>query len=345
MESRKEGEQLPRTRLHRSGLEISQISFGCSSIGNLYQEISEEAAHEVLQAAWDAGIRYFDVSPFYGFGLAEQRLGRFLAGKKGEDYVVSTKAGRSLIPVDPADVPKSSFVNPLPYAPGFDYSYDGLMRSFEATKQRMPDNSVDILYIHDIGERIHGPEENAKHVKLFLDGGLRAVEEIKKYEGLKSVGLGVNEVEICIDLAERADLDLFLLAGRYTLLDRRAEPKLLPMCQERNMQLVIGGVYNSGILATGAKNDAHFDYKPAPDEVVARVKGIEAVCNKYDVPIASASLQFPRNHPAVASVLIGTGKVSSLQRSLRGLEDAVPPALWQECDAIARADGGIQLGK
>ncbi len=323
--------------LGTTGIELSELSFGVSSLGNLYRAVSDEEAVDVLDAVWNAGIRYMDVAPYYGFGLAETRLGQYLQGKRHEDFVVSTKVGRILEPVDPSDVPDLGFVDPLQNCPRFDYSYDGIMRSYESSLMRMPDAPIKILYVHDIGELTHGKDENGRHIRELLGGGFKALDELKSTTDVDAIGLGVNEVEICLTLASEYDLDALLLAGRYTLLDRSAETQLLEVCRKQNIGIVVGGVFNSGILATGAVDGACYDYEPATPQICKKVDALEAVCQGHDVKLASASLQFALHSDLVASVLVGTGRVSSVQRSVDGVKDPIPDALWSQCDEIARS--------
>ena len=329
--------EIKKRALAKSGLALSELSFGASSLGNLYRIVSDEEAQDVLDAVWKSGIRYIDVAPFYGFGLAEARLGDWLAGKKDEECVISTKVGKLLEPVSRDQVPDLGFVEPFSNRPVFDYSYDGIMRSYESSLKRLSDAPIRILFIHDIGKLTHGAEANASHVRDLLDGGFKALDELKSTTDVEAIGLGVNEVEICLDLAEKTELDLLLLAGRYTLLDRTAEEQLLDVCRKQQMELVIGGVFNSGILATGAKPGAHFDYAPASPEICVKVDALEEVCTYHDVKLATAAMQFALQSDLVASVLVGTGRVSSLERSVAAMQENVPDALWPSCDAIARS--------
>jgi D-threo-aldose 1-dehydrogenase len=314
----------------RTSVEVTEISFGCTGIGNLYKPVSRDEAAATLQVAWDAGIRYFDTAPRYGHGLAELRLGDFLYGKPRDSYVVSTKVGRVLRPVPEHAVPDYGFADPLPFAADYDYSYDGIMRAFDQCLTRLGLNRIDIVYIHDIGVLTHGKAENDRHVRALLDSGFKALGELKSRGAIKAVGVGVNEVRICLDLMDHFPLDCILLAGRYSLLDRSAEPELLARCLKEGTSLVIGGVFNSGILATGPIPGATFDYGPASEDVRERVRSLEAVASKYKVPLAAAAMQFPLGSPAVASVLIGTGNPRSLTRNLSQLDFKVDPAAWAE---------------
>ena len=251
-------------KIGKTPLAVTQFGFGGAAIGGLYRECPREAAMEALQAAWDAGLRYFDTAPFYGFGLSERRTGDFLRSKPRETYVLSTKVGRLLRPVPEAQVPDHSYVNPLPFAVDYDYSYDGIMRSFEFSFARLGLNRIDILYVHDIGAYTHGAERNTVYQRQLLDSGMKALEALKSSGAIAAYGLGVNEVEVCMDVIARSPIDCILLAGRYSLLDRSAERGLLEACRRQQISLVIGGVFNSGILATGPVPGANFDYGPLP---------------------------------------------------------------------------------
>ena len=305
---------------------MTDISFGTAGIGNLYRAVDNSDAEAVLRTAWNAGIRYFDTAPFYGFGLAERRIGDFLRVHRG-DWVLSTKVGRLLKPVGWDSIPDHGFIEPLPFRPQFDYSYDGVMRSFESSYARLGVNQIDIVWVHDIGSLTHG-NAAGHHFAALMSGGMRALADLKAAGTIKAYGLGVNEVQVCLDVMERAPIDAILLAGRYSLLDRSAADKLLPLCEATDTSLVIGGVFNSGILATGAVEGAHFDYGPASPKVIAAVRGLEEVARHHAIQLAAAAIQFPRNQRSVASVLIGTGKASSLARNLDLLNLKLPPQIW-----------------
>lgn len=315
--------------------EVTELSFGAAGIGNLYRIVSPEDAQATLDAAWDGGMRFFDTAPFYGFGLSERRVGDVLRGKPEGSFVLSTKIGRLLRPVPRGAVPDHGYVDPLPFTMDYDYSYDGVMRSLEMSYARLGLNRIDIVWIHDIGAETHGADANRVHLRALLDGGIRALDELKRAGTIAAFGLGVNEVQVCLDVLAHASLDAILLAGRYTLLDRSAAARLLPLCRERGTALVVGGVFNSGILATGPTSGAHFNYKPARPDILARAAGLDSVARRFGVPLAAAALQFPLRHEGVASVLIGTAKPSSLRHNLELLSTSIPEAMWAECDAYA----------
>jgi len=317
-------------RIGKTKLEVTEISFGAAALGGLYRACPREVAIDTLQAAWDSGIRYFDVAPWYGLGLAERRVGDFLRDQADGSYVLSTKVGRLLRPVPTGTVPHYGYVDPLSFDADYDYSYDGIMRSVEFSYARLGLNRIDILYVHDLGGYTHGAAKNAVYLKQFLDSGVKALEELRSSGAISAFGLGVNEVPVCLDVMRQADLDCILLAGRYTLLDRSAVAELLPLCRQKGTSLVIGGVFNSGILATGPVPGSHFDYMPADDEVLAKVGAMEAIAKSHGVPLAAAAIQFPLNEAIVASVLIGTAKPSSLTRNMEIVEPRLAEAIYGE---------------
>ncbi|WP_192180614.1 aldo/keto reductase [Mesorhizobium amorphae] len=321
-----------KRRIGTTPLDVTEISFGGAAIGGLYRACSRDVAMETLQTAWDAGLRYFDTAPFYGFGLSERRFGDFLRYKPRDSYVLSTKVGRLFRPVPEDQVPDHSYVDPLPFALDYDYSYDGIMRSVEFSYARLGLNRMDILFVHDIGTYTHSVEKTKLHFRQLMDGGLKALDELKTSGTISAYGLGVNEVQICLDVLNRAPLDCILLASRYSLLDRSAEAELLPLCRQRQTSLIIGGVFNSGILATGPVQGAHFDYQPAGKDILDRVGAMEKIAAEGGYPLAAAAFQFPLHEPVVASVLTGTAKPANLTRNLELLEIRVPPAEFARYD-------------
>ncbi|MBZ7923772.1 aldo/keto reductase [Ensifer adhaerens] len=303
-------------RIGRTELSVTEFSFGAAGLGGLYRECTRDAAIATLDAAWGAGLRYFDVAPYYGLGLAERRVGDFLSDKPREQFVLSTKVGRLLHPVPEDKVPDYSYVKPLNFDVEYDYSYDGIMRSVEFSYTRLGLNRIDILYVHDIGIYTHGAARNAVYMRQLLEGGLKALEELKSSGTIAAYGLGVNEVPVCLEVMRQADIDCILLAGRYTLLDRSAVAELLPLCEKKQTSLIVGGVFNSGILATGPVEGAHFDYMPATEDIRQKVGAMETVARGMSVPLAAPAMQFPLGHPVVASVLLGTAKPESLRRNM-----------------------------
>ncbi len=317
--------------LGTTGLQVTELGFGGGGIGGLYVAVGRDAAMTAMQAAWDEGMRYFDTAPFYGFGLSERRVGDFLRDKSG--YVLSTKVGKMLRAVPQDQVPDHGFVNPLPFAVDFDYSYDAVMRSYEFSLARLGLNKIDILYVHDLEKRSLGAACDA-HFASFMNGGLKALGTLKSAGAIAGFGLGVNEVSAVLDVIDRVKLDCLLLAGRYTLLDRTGAAEVMPKCLAAGTGVVIGGVFNSGILATGAVPGAHYDYGPASADIVARVSGMEAEAKRQGLTLPAAAMRFVLEYPAVASVLTGSAKASSLIRNAQLLR-SVPAVDWAAFNALA----------
>jgi len=307
-------------------LAIDALGFGCTSVGNLYQKVSDEEAADILTTARASGFRYFDTAPHYGQGLSERRVGDALRGSS--DYVLSTKVGRLLRPAGYA-AERHGFVSPMPFDIEYDYSYDGIMRSFEDSLQRLGLDRIDILYMHDIGPVTHG-DDNDRLFPTAMDGGYQAMDKLRQSGRVSAVGIGVNEYEVCERALEYGDWDCFLLAGRYSLLEQKALDTFLPKCIDRNCSIVIGGPYNSGILATGVsgKGPWNYDYGPAPDEIVRKVAAIERLCGEFSIPMPAAALQFPLAHPAVASVIPGMGNVRRIEQTLNLFATDIPDEFW-----------------
>ena len=319
-----------------SGIELPRIGMGTAGIGNLYAPVSADEARATLAAAWGAGIRFFDTAPHYGFGLAEKRLGEGLATlDTASEAILSTKVGRLLVPTESEARERHGFVDAEPFEPVFDYGRDAILRSHEESLARLRRDRIDILLAHDIGELTHGAE-NERHMRDFLDTGYKAMDELKRAGAIRAVGIGVNEVEACLYLLERVELDVILLAGRYTLLDRRAAAELLPLCADRGVKVIVGGPYNSGILAqpTALQGDPRFDYERPPEAILARAEALERVSMSHRVELGAAALQFPLRHPAVASVIPGLVGKEQVDQTMNRLAADVPEPLWNELEAM-----------
>ncbi len=298
----------------QTAVRVTKVSFGCASIGNLYRAVNDEEVRTVLETAWGAGLRYFDTAPHYGRGLSEVRLGTFLQGKPRDSYAISTKVGRLLSP-GPQLAEADGFVSPLPNAVHYDYSGDGIEASLEGSLDRMGTTRADIVYVHDIGTYTHG-DENARHMDAFLGSGYDRLVRLKEQGRIRAFGLGVNENQVCLDVMTHCVLDVILLAGRLTLLDRSAEQALVPACQAAGTSLVLGGIFNSGILATGPIDGATYDYAPAPPHILERVRVLQQEAQVRGQSLAEASLAFAVDHPNVASVLVGTASADTLKQNL-----------------------------
>ncbi|MEM8657906.1 MAG: aldo/keto reductase [Pseudomonadota bacterium] len=303
------------------------LSFGGGSVAGLYRPVSPSEAHDVFTAAWAAGIRSFDTAPHYGNGASERRLGDFLRGRVG--WCLSTKVGRLLTPDPAPPAVVNGFHSALPFRQTFNFTYDAIMRSVEDSFQRLGLNRIDILYVHDIGDPDAGTDTD-EHRAQLLGSGHRALSELKAEGVVSAVGLGVNTVEICEDLLGRIEIDLILLAGRYTLLEQTAQDRLFPLLARHGAKIVVGGVFNSGILATGPVEGAYYNYRPAPREVLERTARIEAICARHNVPMAAAALQFPGSSAHVVSTLISTSSPEALRRNVAHFNMTLPGALWDD---------------
>lgn len=322
---------------HRTAtpLSLTRMGFGSAPLGNLYRKVSDEDSQAALLAAHSAGIRYFDTAPQYGLGRAEMRIGHALPKIGRENMVISTKIGRLLLDCAPHEVTPEAFVDVPQKRIVFDYSYDGVMRSHEASLARLGVERVDILLVHDVCVFSQGSQEMSdRRVRELFDlGGYRALSELRASGAVTAIGAGVNEWQVCEKLLGLAEFDCFLLAGRYTLLEQEALASFLPLCEKRDVGIILGGVYNSGILATGAVEGAKYNYVPAPDEIRERVRRIERVCVAHHVPIAAAALQFVYAHPAVRSVIPGMTNAAELAMNTDLLERAIPSGLWSDLKA------------
>lgn len=323
---------LPRRRLPKSAIAITELGFGAASVGNLYAPLSDEVARNALDAALEAGFGYFDTAPRYGFGLSERRVGDALRGKA--DLAISTKVGRLLEPDARLKIyeERQGFCSPLQFREVFDYRHDAILRSFEDSLQRLGLARVDILYVHDIGRGTHGEAADHYFEQLTTGGGLRALEKLRSQGAISAFGLGVNEMEVCLQILDFAEIDLILLAGRYTLLEQHALTELFPVCEQRDVAVIVGGPYNSGILAsgTGSGAGALYNYAPAADRIVQRVKRIEEVCRRHHVALKAAALQFPLAHPTVACVIPGLSNSSQVLDTLELYRCSIPPDFWNE---------------
>jgi D-threo-aldose 1-dehydrogenase len=313
-------------------LSFSALGFGAAPLGDMHRRLREDEAIETVERAWALGLRYFDTAPLYGHGLSERRLGEALRVKVRDSYLLSTKVGRLLEPCLPGAENSGIYVNPSRLRVRFDYSYDGIMRSYEASRGRLGLDRIDILYVHDIDPVTHGSEagSDARFIELIDGGGWRAFDDLRVAGDVTAIGAGLNHCGAAERVLEVADPDLFLLAGRYTVLEQAALDSFFPACLANGVGVVIGGAFNSGILATGAVAGAQYDYAPASSAVLARVREIEAVCRRHGVPLPQAALAFPLAHPAVVSLLMGAQTRAEVDRNAELFGGAIPPQLWSD---------------
>ena len=308
-----------RAEIGRTGLMISRLGLGGAPLAGLYQGVTDEQAGRVVNTYLDHGLGFFDTAPLYGSGVSETRLGAVLSDRVRNAFVLATKVGRLLVP-DPARDQDVWSDDLPPVGPVFDYSYDGTLRSLEESLDRLGLDRVDILHIHD-------PDN---HYEEAMKGSYRALVRMRDEGVVRAVGVGMNQAKMLVRFAREGDFDCFLCAGRYTLVDHTALKRLLPLCEERNISLIIGGPYNSGILAQGAVEGAKFDYRKAPPGIMEKVRRVEAVCNRHGTPLKAAALQFPLAHPAVAAVIPGARSPEEVDENVKMFEVEIPADFWTE---------------
>lgn len=316
------------TRGGRS-LTFTGLGFGSAELGNYLRPMRDDECTAIVDAAWNAGLRYFDTAPLYGLGLAEARLGHALGARSRDDYLLATKVGRVLEGCAPGEENGGFFVDtPAGVRWAYDYGYDGVMRSFEASLERLRVERIDILYVHDVDAYNQGGREGSEaRIRELLDqGGWRALDELRASGTIRAIGAGVNEWQPCQRLLELADPDVFMLAGRYTLLEQEPLSTLLPACLARGVGVVVGGPYNSGILAGGTT----YNYAQAPPDIAARARALDTVCGNHGTPLAAAALQFPAAHPAVVCVAPGMQSTAEVQQNVMMFDATIPGPLWRD---------------
>jgi D-threo-aldose 1-dehydrogenase len=335
---------LKTRRLGRTTVSVTELGLGTAPLGDLFDRVEDDEAAAVVGAAWDGGVRYFDTSPWYGRGQAEHRLGRALYRRPRDEYVISSKIGRVLRrPLKPGPI-KDQWLGGLQFQPVFDYGYDGVMRSFEDSLQRLGINSIELLLIHDLDAWSHRSPANVDaYFGELATGGWRALEELRDSGAIKGIGAGLNVKEAIPRFLDLFDIDFFLLAMRYTLLEQDVLESIFPRCAERGVGIVVGGGYNSGILATGAVPGAMYNYEPAGPAILERVSRIERVCARHGVPLPAAALQFPLGHPIVASIIPGAIARSQVGQNLAAFRHPIPADLWAELkqEKLIRADAPV----
>ena len=319
-----------RRRVGKTALELPVFGFGSAHLGELYGKVDEAHSRATLDAAWDAGVRYYDTAPWYGRGLSEHRLGGFLRTKPRGDFQITTKVGRTLYrPKNPATFDRSPWAGGLNFEVNFDYTYDGIMRSYEQALQRLALDTADALVIHDLDAGFHG-DKNAGYEKQLVDSGVRALQELKKSGDIVAFGMGINTNTALETTAGSVDLDFCLVAMPYTLLDQASLHTGMAALEKRGVSVIIGAPFASGILVTGSSGPAHYAYGKAPAEVQARVRGIEAVCTAHKVALPAAALQFVLAHPIVASVIPGAAQPTEVTQNIASLQAPIPAAFWSD---------------
>lgn len=320
-----------RRQIGETALNLPVFGFGTAHIGELYATVREEQSRATLEAAWNKGIRYYDTAPWYGRGLAEHRVGGMLRTLPRTDFLISTKVGRTLArPEDLKSFSREPWVGGLNFEVHFDYSYDGIMRSYEQGLQRLALDTVDALVIHDLDALFHDEATLEAHQRALVGTGMKALEALKASGDIKAYGMGINTNEALESVAQRVDLDFALVAMPYTLLDQSSVNGGMAECVKKNTSVIIGAPFASGILATGSGGNSKYGYEAAPPEIQSRVKSIEAVCRAHDVALPAAALQFPLAHPAVASIIPGAVHASQVTQNVDLLQTPIPQAFWSD---------------
>ena len=323
----------PATRvLPRTGQRLTTLGMGCAPLGSWFKRVSDSGARAAIDAAWAAGVRLFDTAPFYGYGLSEHRLGEAMRERPRDAWVLSTKVGRLMRPIAKVRAPgtplANDWIDPLPFEPVFDYSAAALRRSVEDSLQRLGVQHIDIALVHDIGRFTHADRHDHHWQQVTTGGGFREMEAMRREGLIGAIGLGVNEWQVILDSMQQIDLDCCLLAGRYTLLEQASLKPFLEECVKRQVGVIVGGPFNSGVLVTGPIQGALFNYAAAGAAVLDRVTQLQQVCAQFGVPLAAAALQFPLAHPAVVSCIPGARDAAELQQIVAWLRLEIPAELW-----------------
>jgi D-threo-aldose 1-dehydrogenase len=329
--------QIKRRRIGKTGVSVTELGLGGAPFGNMFRAIDPEEVVATVHAAAEAGIRYIDTAPLYGFGLSETRIGQGIAALPRAELILSTKAGYRLVPTETTELTSGVWDRPPPLRTEFDFSRDGILRSVEGSLARLGVSAVDMIAIHDPDEsRFLKPGDDPRahsHFREAMEYAYPTLAELRDQGVIKAVGVGINQWQMLCDFAEAGDFDYFLLAGRYTLLDQASLARLMPLCEKRSISLIIGGPYNSGILATGAVSGATYDYQPAPSYIMDRTRGIEAVCARHGVSLQAAALQFPLHNPLVAAIIPGARSIAEVEANLGFLQQPIPRDFWAELKA------------
>ena len=333
---------MPATDLRpigRSGVAATALGFGGAPLGDLYGILDEDAALGALREAVAAGLRLFDTSPLYGRGLSEHRFGTVLRHRPRDDFTLSTKVGRVLTPAPGGVRDRDGYAGGLSFEAAFDYSYDGAMRAYEQSLLRLGLPRIDLLLIHDVDRWTHG-DAVERRFEEAMTGAYRALEELRHNGDVRGIGVGVNEADMCARFARAGRFDCMLLAGRYSLLEQPALDEFLLIAEQEGIGVLLGGVFNSGILATGPVPGARYNYRSAPPEILERVRRIEAICAAHGVRLAEAAIRFPLGHPAISSVVVGAVSAAEVSRNVESMAKPIPAGLWSDLKAegLLRAD-------
>ena len=316
-------------QLGKTNINLNAIGFGGAPLGDLFENLEEPNCFQVLEKCYEANINLYDTSPLYGYGLSEHRLGNFLKTVDEDSYYLSTKVGRYLTPDQESNIDRGRFAGGLNFSPHLDYSYDGVMRSFEQSLIRLAVSKVDICLIHDVDKFTHGNEVD-HYFKLAMDGAYKALHKLKEEKVIKAIGVGINDSDICAKFAEAGEFDCMLLAGRYSLLDQSALNDFFPIAEKNNIGIILAGIFNSGILAKGIGENITYFYDTIPEEVKNKYLKISKICEKYNVPVPAAAIQFSYSNKLISSMILGMDRPDQIKQNLDYLNFDIPNDLWSD---------------
>jgi len=320
---------MEKRKLGNTDIDLSAIGFGGAPIGNLFEKLEDPNCYKILENCYNSRINLYDTSPFYGYGLSEHRLGNFLKTLKSDSYYLSTKVGRYLTPEKEENINRGKWAGGLNFSPNVDYSYDGVMRSFEQSLNRLAASKIDICLIHDVDTYTYGDQVD-HYFKIAMKGAYKAITKLKEEKVIKAIGVGVNNSDICKRFAEEGEFDCILLAGRYTLLDQSALNDCLPIAEEKNIGIILAGVFNSGILAKGTADHITYFYDKIPEDIKIKYNKISKICEKYKISVSTAALQFCYANKQISSMIIGMDRIEQIEDNISKLNANIPNDLWAE---------------
>ena len=313
--------------LGKTGIEVSVIGFGGAPLGDLFEILDDQVCYDTLKNSHKNGINFFDTSPYYGYGLSEHRIGNYLKSIKRRDFILCTKVGRYMTPGNPNKINRGPFRGGLNFSPNIDYSYDGVMKSFEQSLLRLGLSEIDICLIHDVDKWTHG-DEFEMHFKEAMNGAYKALDKLKSEKVIKAIGVGLNESNMCARFAEAGDFDCMILAGRYTLLEQGALDVFFPLALKKNIGIILAGVFNSGILIKGAGDNSTYDYKKIPDDIAKKYFAIDKICKEFDIPIGAAALQFCNANSVVSTMILGMDHPNQIKENIDLLNYKINKEFW-----------------
>ncbi len=320
---------MKKRKLGNTNIYLSALGFGGAPIGNLFEKLDETTCHKTLESCFNSNVNLYDTSPYYGNGLSEHRLGNFLKSKDSDSYYLSTKVGRYLTPEKEENINRGKWAGGLNFIPNIDYTYDGVMRSFEQSLNRLAVSKIDICLIHDVDKYTHGDKVD-NYFKTAMNGAYKAISKLKEEKVIKAIGVGLNDSDICKRFTEEGEFDCILLAGRYTLLDQSALEDFIPIAEEKNIGIILAGVFNSGILAKGIGDNVTFFYDKIPENIKVKYNKILKICERYNVSVPAVALQFCYANKQVSSLIIGMDRAEQIDNNISNLDVKIPNDLWTE---------------